>query len=273
MTNPRRAITVELCITGLKGARAAAAGGADRIEVCAGLPLGGLTPSLGLVRQILETVDLPVIALIRPREGGFRYHIDEIVTQIADVAGLAAVVVPVHGTPRRVSGFAVGALTAEGDLDCKTLERLRATAPDLEWCLHRAFDHVRDPEAALEAAIDLGFDRILTSGQSPSAPEGIPRLAALVEQSAGRIELMPGGGITAENVATLLASTGVSSVHLSASRWVPGGMTFCREGLSLGSGAAPDEARHLETDGDRVAALFRALDAPHTATPGAGNEE
>ena len=265
---------MEICVTGLSGAKVAESTGADRIEVCAGLPLGGLTPGVGVVRSILAATDLPLIALIRPREGGFRYHADEITSQLAEIEALRSLEVPRDGgAPRSVAGFAVGVLTTTGDLDREALARLHACAPDREWCLHRAFDHVRDPMASLETAIDLGFDRILTSGQAPSAPEGIDRLAALVDRAAGRIEIMPGGGIHAENAVDLIARTEVSAVHLSGTGWAPESMTFRREGISLGAGAAPDEARHLETSEDRLAAFFRALNEPDSASTSPGNEE
>ena len=275
-------VLIEVCVTGLAGARTAAEAGADRLELCAVLPVGGTTPSVGLVTSVLEAVDLPVIALIRPREGGFRYHAADREVGAADIAALAALR---SSRGRQVAGFAIGALTADGALDRDLLREWRAIAPEREWCLHRAFDHAREPLEALESAIDLGFDRILTSGLAPSVPEGLETLARLVAAAAGRIEILPGGGVTAEGAARILARTGVRSLHLSASRWAPGGMNFEREGISLGSGVASDEARHLETDGERLRSLRRAIGAAPTdrapspagsegePDPGAGSED
>ena len=246
-------ILIEVCVTSVTDARAAARAGADRLELTAGLPLGGLTPSMGLVRAVNDDPDVsvPAIALIRPREGGFRYHADEVAVAEADLAAFEA-----EGDA--LAGYAVGALDDAGDLDRAVLRRWREIAPAKEWCLHRAFDHVRDPRVALEQAIDLGFDRILTSGLSPSAPEGTGQIAELVTAAADRIELVPAGGVSAETARPLLAATGVRSLHLSGTAWAaPGGAV--RDGIALGAGAAPDEIRHLELREERVAALIERL--------------
>ena len=255
-----RPIQIEACVTSLAAARVAARAGVDRLELTTGLPLGGLTPSLGLVRAVNDAPDVsvPAIALIRPREGGFRYHADEIRVAEADLEAFEA-----EGTA--VAGYAVGALDDAGDLDLATLRRWREIAPEKEWCLHRAFDHVRDPLAALEQAIDLGFDRILTSGLAASAPEGSEQIAALVLAARDRIEIMPGGGVSATSALPLLEGTGVRSLHLSGTAWAePAGPV--RSGIALGAGAAPDEVRHLEVREERIAALVRAVraEAPPT---------
>ena len=254
-------VTIEVCVTSLASARTAAAAGAHRLELCTALPLGGLTPSVGLVGCVLEAVEIPVIVLIRPREGGFRYHDDEIAVARADIARLSKVR---SSRGNAVAGFAIGALTDEGTLDTKAIARMieaidPADTPAREWCLHRAFDHVRDPSGALEQAIDLGLDRILTSGCAADVTAGLPTITACVERAAGRIEILPGGGVNAGNAAEIVRMSGVRSLHLSAARWVPEAMRFRREGISLGAGAAPDETRHLETDEERLRALFATL--------------
>jgi copper homeostasis protein len=196
---------LEVCVDTAAGLQAAAEGGADRIELCSALELGGLTASAGLMAEAAGLA-LPVIALIRPRAGGFVYTPAEERAMLRDIDQAAAL---------GLAGIAVGALTEDGGLDLPILQRLARQAPGLQLSLHRAFDLVRDPAAALEQAVDLGFQRILTSGGAVTAPAGTARLAALVGQSRARIRILAGSGITAANVGALLSATGVHEVHAS----------------------------------------------------------
>ena len=272
VSSPSRSngVTVEVCVTDLSGAITAEAAGAHRLELCSGLPLGGLTPGIGTLESVLAQCEIPVIVLIRPREGGFRYHENEVRVVEAELRAIAR-----HHPS--VAGFALGALTTDGDLDQPVLRRWLETAKSaedhFELCLHRAFDHVRDAKESLHQAIDLGFDRILTSGLAPNAPDGMKQIAALVAEAAGQIEVMPGGGIDAEQGLQLVAQTGVRSLHLSGARWTSSGMQFQRSGIALGSGSAPDETRHLQTDGTRIEALLDALSASSRGTPGETEEK
>lgn len=204
---------LEVCVDDAAGVGAAVAGGADRIELCSSLSVGGLTPSAGLM-ALAARGTLPAIALIRPHDRSFSYTgADEAVmhrdVELAAASGLA--------------GVAIGALTSAGDLDRPLLERLarRAQGLGLELTLHRAFDLVHAPEEALETAIELGFARVLTSGGMPSAPAGSTRLAALIRQAQGRICVMPGGGVRPGNVIELLRTTGASDVHASCREPAP----------------------------------------------------
>lgn len=197
---------LEVCVDDIAGLDAAQQGGADRIELCSSLGCGGLTPSAGLMAEAARR-SLPVIALIRPRSGGFVYSEAEARVMQHDIARAAEL---------GLAGVAIGGLTPERQLDLALLERLiRAAAGRLQLTLHRAFDLVHEPGAALEAAIALGFQRVLTSGGAPTAPAGAAQLAALVRQSQGRIRILAGSGIRPDNVAGLLAATGVHEVHAS----------------------------------------------------------
>lgn len=199
----------EVCCATLEAVRSAARRGADRVELCAALEVGGVTPSAGLIAQAVRE-GLPVQVLIRPRSGDFVYDAGEVEAMCADIRqalGLGA------------SGVVIGALTAEGDLDvpvCRQL--LEATqvaglsvSPSLTF--HRAFDVCRNPFQVLEQVIGLGFHRILTSGQAPTAEEGIPLLRRLAQQAAGRIVLLAGCGVTPDNAQRILRETGVQEVH------------------------------------------------------------
>jgi len=220
---------LEVCVDDAAGLAAAVAGGADRIELCASLEMGGVTPSAGLMAEA-SRLEIPVVALIRPRSGGFVYAAAEERAMCGDVERAAAL---------GLAGVAIGALTGAGGLDLALLERLAAHAAGLQLTLHRAFDLVRDPAEALEQAIALGFKRVLTSGGAVHAPDGAARLAALVARSRGRIAILAGSGIRPDNVATLLAATGVPEVHASCR--APGPAP-APELIAFGFAAAPARA-------------------------------
>ena len=195
------AVTLEICIDGADGLIAAVAGGADRIELCSALALGGLTPSPGLM-TLAARAPVPVYAMIRPRAGDFVFspaEIDQMRREIdaAREAGLAGVV--------------LGASEPGGALDEALLARLAAHAEGLGRTLHRAFDLVPDRAAALETAVALGFERILTSGGAAKAGDALPELAALVKQAAARISVMPGSGVRPDNAAAIIAATGTTA--------------------------------------------------------------
>lgn len=198
---------IEICIDSMQGLRAAQAAGADRVELCAGLIEGGTTPSLGLIEAaVAASAGVRVHVLIRPRGGDFQYDADERAIMRRDVE--AAVAAGAHG-------IVIGALTPSGDVDRSCLRELSAAAADRPVTFHRAFDHTRDPAAALETLIELGVRRVLTSGQQPTAAEGAPLLAALHRHAAGRITILAGGGIGPDN-ARAVALTGVPELHFSA---------------------------------------------------------
>jgi copper homeostasis protein len=209
--------TLEVCVDTPTGLAAAVAGGADRIELCGALSLHGLTPAPGLMAQAARMA-CPVYAMIRSRQGDFVYGPTDLDAMRRDIDAARA-----YG----LAGVVVGANRSSGELDADALSALRTHAAGLGVTLHRAFDLVPDFSAALEAAIELGFERILTSGGQRSAPAGAERLATLVGQAAGRISIMAGAGLNADNVADLIARTGVREVHGSCSG-------PAREGLGAG---------------------------------------
>lgn len=199
--------TLEVCAATLSSALAAQAAGAHRIELCSGLEVGGLTPSLGLLQAVRACVRIPVYVLIRPREGHFCYSEGELSVMLRDVALCREA---------GADGVVVGALDGQGRLHERHLRRLADAAVGMGLTCHRAFDLVPDVGEALEGLMALGFERVLTSGQAPSAWEGRDRLRQLVEQAAGRISIMPGGGITARNIRSVARATGAAEFHLSA---------------------------------------------------------
>lgn len=196
---------LEVCVDDVAGLEAAVEGGADRIELCSSLEIGGLTPSAGLMAEAARC-GVPVIALIRPRAGGFVYSAAEARQMQHDIEQAATL---------GLAGVAIGALDPQDQLDQALLRRLIAPARGLQLTLHRAFDLVADRSQALEQAVALGFDRILSSGGAATAPAGSERLAALQRQSRDRIVILAGSGIRPANVGALLAATGVREIHAS----------------------------------------------------------
>ncbi len=205
---------LEVCVDTVGGLAAALRGGAGRIELCAALSVGGLTPSVGLMGRAAAEGAVPVHALIRPRAGGFEYDGQEVAVMIADIqaarrAGLAGVV--------------IGAALPDGRLDANALRAMIAAAGPMAVTLNRVFDLVPDMTGAVDLAVSLRIGRILTSGGAVRAVEGLERLAAIHAHAAGRIGILPASGITAENVGELLARLPVAEVHASCAVAVPGG--------------------------------------------------
>lgn len=200
---------LEVCAADVESALAASRGGAQRIELCTGLSADGLTPSAALIAAARAIPDLKMHVLIRPREGDFVYTPSEEAVMMADI-GLAA--------DLGADGVVIGALTPEGEIDIPMCMRLagKAHARGLQVTFHRAFDKCIDPFNALEQIIAMGCSRLLTSGQAPTAEEGIPMLRKLNDQAASRIIIMPGAGVNPTNADKILAETGCTEIHSSA---------------------------------------------------------
>lgn len=196
-------LTLEVCCSDIESVRAAIEGGAHRVELCQALSLDGLTPSAGMIQSAVET-GIPVQVLIRPREGNFVYSKDEVLCMQRDIR-----------QARRLgaNGVVIGALMPDGSIDEEAVRRLIGEADGLSITFHRAFDVCAQPSDALERIIALGCHRLLTSGQAPSAIEGIPLLRELVEQAANRIIIMPGAGVNPQNALRILSETGASEIH------------------------------------------------------------
>jgi copper homeostasis protein len=201
MTTDR--ILLEVCVDTPAGLAAAIAGGADRIELCAALALQGLTPAPGLM-AIAAQAPIPVYPMIRPRNGDFCYDAGDLDAMRRDIDAVRA-----YG----LAGVVIGANRPDGQLDLDALELLVAHSQGLGMTLHRSFDLVPEQSVALEAAVALGFERILTSGGALTAEAGAAAIAALVEQAADRIAILAGAGVRPGNIADLVRRTGVREVH------------------------------------------------------------
>jgi copper homeostasis protein len=216
----------ESCIDSRDAARASAAGGAARLELCADLDVGGTTPAPAAIAACLDAVAVPVFVMIRPRGGDFVYD-------AADVAAMAAAIV--RASAAGAHGVVFGALRRDGTIDREVMRRLVDTARPLPVTCHKAIDAARDPVEALEALLDLGVDRVLTSGGAPSALAGAETIARMVARAGDALVVMAGGGIRAGNVADVVRRTGVREVH---AKLLPVGQAGPADGPTLEAWAA-----------------------------------
>ncbi|MCI8811066.1 MAG: copper homeostasis protein CutC [Oscillibacter sp.] len=217
---------IEGCVDSYASSMAACRGGADRLELCANLAIGGTTPSASLFQQVQRDCGLPINVLIRPRFGDFLYtepEIEEMCGEIRRFRELGA------------NGVVIGALTPEGELDTGTMRRLMDCAGNMDITLHRAFDMTREPLAAVEAAVRLGCRTILTSGQARDAASGRDVLKAVFQQAAGRITIMAGCGVKKWNIREIYNDTGVFTFHTTGRKApLDSGMVYRKAEVSMG---------------------------------------
>lgn len=241
---------IENCANSVESAIAAQQGGAYRVELCAGIPEGGTTPSYGDIAIARQHLDIRLHVIIRPRGGDFLYNALEQEIMLADIR---------MAKQLKVDGVVFGCLTPEADVDVPLMKRLMHEAEGLSVTFHRAFDMVRCPEQALEDIIDLGCHRILTSGGKANVELGIDRLKKLQQQAAGRIIIMPGCGVNPDNVARLAEVTGCREFHFSGRKSVESGMLFRNPEVSMGGTVKIEEYSRDVTDPDRIAAAVNIL--------------
>jgi copper homeostasis protein len=199
-------IPVEIVCCSVDDCTEAVAGGCDRIELCGAITVGGLTPSIGTLIEAKKRIQVPVVAMVRPRGAGFDYSDAEFDTMVSDAELLLD-----HGA----DGLVFGVLQQDGRLHLERMRQMVELCGDKDKVCHRCFDVVPDPYEALEDLIDLGITRLLTSGQRASATDGAALIRKLVDQAAGRIEILPAGGLRMHNILEFLEETGCSCVHLA----------------------------------------------------------
>lgn len=242
----------EICIDSVAGVRAAVAAGAARVELCASLIEGGLTPSIGMVRQAVAVADrrLKVHVIIRPRGGDFLYNEDEFAAMRHDIAAVKEA---------GADGVVIGLLDPEARVDEARVAELIAAARPLSVTFHRAFDVSRDPFASLDALIRLSVDRLLTSGQEPGVVEGAPLIRELINRAAGRIVVMPGGDITPRNAARIASDTGAQEFHFAAFAVEASGMRWRNEAVFMGGSLRPPEYDRAATTASAIQAVTAAF--------------
>ena len=238
----------EICANSVASCKAAQEGGADRVELCSGIPEGGTTPSYGMIRKARESIGIGLNVIIRPRGGDFLYSTDELKEMIYDIRVAKEL---------GADGLVFGCLTKEGKVDKEAMSLLMEASEGLPVTFHRAFDHSSDPMQALEDIIDLGCVRILTSGCRPTAMEGAGLLAELVKAAGDRIIIMPGCGVNEGNIAELARLSGAREFHFSAREPVESGMIFRNPDVVMGN--EDDPYGTVRTTAARVAATIRSL--------------
>ena len=239
---------VEICAYSLESCLTAQRAGAGRVELCGGLAEGGTTPSAGLIQRARQHLSIPLYAMIRPRGGDFLYSETELSVMQADIEMAKTL---------GADGVVLGVLRTDGRVDETRTRQLIEWARPLPVTFHRAFDMTRDPIESLEAIIRTGAVRILTSGQQPMAEAGLAVLERLVQRATGRIEIMAGAGVNAQNARRLL-ETGVDALHLSGSVRHDSSMQFRQPAVSMVS-ATPGEYERIEADAEKIRAVVNLI--------------
>ncbi|MFE4198351.1 copper homeostasis protein CutC [Paenarthrobacter sp. NPDC056912] len=251
---------LEIAVVSAAGAGTAASEGANRVELCSSLELGGITPSQGLMEASMEHVDgrLEIHPLIRSRPGDFQYSASDVDTMVHEIRHLLA---------QGAHGVVIGALTPEGNVDTRAIRRLvdsaREANADAQVTFHRAIDQSRDPFAALDELLDLGFTRVLTSGHQATAGAGLETLSDMVDRAAGALEIMAGGGLSLDDIPAMHAA-GLSAVHLSAKKTIS---TLGVGAISLGAQDGADPTAYTVTNREIVRAARAEINALELGAP------
>jgi len=261
-----KSIKIEVVCDSVSSAKAAKAGGADRIELCANLFEGGTTPSFGTIALTRKAIpDIDLFVMIRPRAGDFCYSTDEFEVIKHDI---------VSAKQLQVNGVVFGILKEDGNVDINRCKYLINLARPLKITFHRAFDMTKDSFQALEEIIDLGFERILTSGQEKSVFEGIDLIAGLIKKANNRIIIMPGGGITEKNISKIIQYLGnVKEIHVSGRVPQESKMTYRNMNCFMGGELHPNEFIVQRVDEGKIKNFISLANAPpaNTGAPGLQN--
>lgn len=235
---------VEICANSVRSCLEAQKGGAYRVELCAGIPEGGTTPSYGEIAVARELLDIKLNIIVRPRGGDFLFSEVEHRTMLRDI---------VMAKKIGVDGVVIGCLKPDGTIDMERNKELVDAAEGMSVTFHRAFDMCKDPFESLEQIIELGCDRLLTSGQQPTAIEGIALLTQLVAKADNRIIIMPGSGVNEDNIATLAKETKAKEFHFSAREAISSKMEYRNPDLKMGGAVVEiDEYSNNVTAAEKV---------------------
>jgi copper homeostasis protein len=250
LTSDISTILVEVCVGSMADVAAATAAGAERLELCAGLELGGLTPPAGLAEAVMEAASPPVVVIVRPRAGGFCYDRHEFAAMLRDAERFLNL---------GAAGIVFGILDRHGSIDKPRCRELVNLAGDRAAVFHRAFDFVADWRKELDGLVEIGCTRILTSGGEPTALQGAATLREMIDFAAGRIEIMPGGGIRADNVVEIVRRTHCRQVHTGAATFIDDRSLMASRGSRLGMAGQTGKAIHRAIDAWAVSAMVSAL--------------
>lgn len=245
-----KSIKIEVCAFSLESCLAAEKGGANRIELCGSMYEGGTTPSAGLIQIAKQRVSIEIHAMIRPRGGDFCYSDDEFSVMQADVRMAKAL---------GCEGIVLGILQPNGQVNVTQTKALVAMAKPMQATFHRAIDMTPDYSKALEDIIETGCVRILTSGQKNTAMQGIEAIENLVKQANGRIEIMAGSGVNADNAQTLIHK-GVNALHLTGKSIRDSEMVYRKEGIAMGGLSEIPEYEIVYSDAEKIRAVVEIFE-------------
>jgi len=237
----------EVAVDSVESALLAQDCGAHRIELCADLGIGGITPSHAMIAIAKKRLNIPFNVIIRPRRGDFLYTDIEFDIMRGDIEYVKS---------NGANGVVLGLLHADGNIDIERTGELVELARPLEVTFHRAFDMAVNPQQALDELISVGIDTLLTSGQVPSAKDGLPLIAELVKQAKGRIKIMPGSGINPSNIKAIVDNSGAKEFHFSGKKLVDSPMIYHNSGLSMGGKDAGSEYQRSYADADTIRAII-----------------
>lgn len=240
---------LEVCIDNIESAITAEKAGADRLELCGCLSVGGVTPPYSLIKSAVNLVKIPCYVIIRPRAGDFLFSVNEVQMMLDDIQ---------IAKELGAKGIVIGALTEEAKINLTVCEKLIQTADGIGITFHRAFDLCKDPFESLEQVISLGCERVLTSGQKATALQGKTLLKQLVEQASDRIQIMAGAGISPENVQDLINRTNVQELHLSGKSYRLSAMKLESDAV-MGNNTEDDQKIWI-TDFNKIQAVRKELD-------------
>ena len=246
----KRKILVEVVVDSVESAVAAESGGAGRVELCANLAEGGTTPSAGMIAESRERIDIPLYVMIRPRGGDFLYSDAEIDVMRRDIRQAKSL---------GADGVVLGLLLPDGTVDTVRTARLVRQARPLDVTFHRAIDVCRDPLEAIDKLAAIGVDRVLTSGQAPSARAGARTIARMVTHAGNRLAILAGGKIDEKNAAAIVERTGVRDVHVRGAKQVRSGMKLRSSVVSFRGKLLPGDYVNKYTDAGRIRALVQSL--------------
>lgn len=243
---------LEICCYSVLSAINAELSGADRIELCAGVYEGGITPSAACISQTLESVKIPVFVIVRPRGADFCYSDVEFECMLKDIEFCKTL---------GVGGIVSGILLPDGEIDCVRTKQLLEACGSMKFTFHRAFDMVKDQVKALDELIELGVDRILTSGGEQTALKGCDTIKKLTEKAADRLIVMPGSGISEQNIKQLKNSIGAKEFHCSAKVLVKGKMEYENPKIAMGGEESVPEFEYYEADCNKIRKIVSILKA------------
>lgn len=243
-------MTLEICVDSLESALAAERGGAHRVELCSNLNIGGTTPSQGLIELAKQNLSIEIYVMIRPRGGDFCYSELEFEVMKRDIN---------NAKKMKVDGIVVGILKPNGQIDIKRMEEIIQLARPLEVTFHRAFDKSRDLFESLENLINLGVDRILTSGGVDKAIDGVTTIGQLVKMANDRVIIMPGSGVNVDNIGQIIEATGVKEIHLSARKKDDSKMTYRNYKINSGGKLVISEFDNFFASEDTIIEISNEL--------------